>query len=105
MRERKREYDEFLYAMERLSEAGRGYIQYMAESLLVYQNSPGSSNTAADAQGIEAEILLCRPAVQKIGAESPVSGAERRKCAQNEEPRRQGRVKTQPEAVELERLN
>jgi hypothetical protein len=27
------------------------------------------------AQGIEAEILFCRFAVKKIGAESPVSGA------------------------------
>jgi hypothetical protein len=34
------------------------------------------------AQGIEVEILFCRVAVKKIEAESPVSGALRRKCAQ-----------------------
>jgi hypothetical protein len=35
--------------------------------------------------GIEAEILVCREAVHKIGAESPVSGAKRRKYAQNKQ--------------------
>jgi hypothetical protein len=37
--------------------------------------------TSRNAQGIEAEILFCRLAAKKIGAESPVSGAKRRKCA------------------------
>jgi hypothetical protein len=37
---------------------------------------------AGRAPGIVAEILFYREAVKKIGAESPVSGASRRKGAQ-----------------------
>jgi hypothetical protein len=42
----------------------------------------GKKGGGMAAQGIEVEILFYRAAVKKIGTESPVSGASRRKCAQ-----------------------
>jgi hypothetical protein len=38
------------------------------------RNQKIQSDISRSAQGIEAEILFCRDAVKKIGAESPVSG-------------------------------
>jgi hypothetical protein len=47
-----------------------------------WQNCEAILRCRCAAQGIEAEILFYCEAVKKIAAESPVSGAKRRKSAQ-----------------------
>jgi hypothetical protein len=55
-----------------LLSAGGGEMEFLRSKNSKAKNRHGGRFLAA--QGIEAEILFCRSAVKKIGAESPVSG-------------------------------
>ncbi|MDR1411182.1 MAG: hypothetical protein LBI91_03130 [Spirochaetaceae bacterium] len=51
MNEKKREYNEFLHGMKRLSEKGRDYIKDITQAMLLYQKGLLSGSAAGGQAG------------------------------------------------------
>jgi hypothetical protein len=75
----------FLMTNEEAESTGSAYtVNKLREKLALGAQGAGRNGRPlllAHATRSAAEILFCRKAAKKIGAESPVFGAERQKCA------------------------